>query len=151
MTNRHSRRRFLAAAPVAAALGATPAVAHPDAALMALGVEMTAARKWEADLFARGNLTAEEELQITTVSLRLLTRILEAKASTVDGLIIKARAISWCHADRFAGFAKDSALRHRPEGPVLETPTTDFLVLDSLIFDLFEMAGEPIVEWELPA
>jgi len=122
---------------------------HPDAALLALGIEIAAVRKRHAGLYDASGITNEQALVMSTEMLTLLTRVIEAKAQTLEGLKVKAQAISWCHASRFAGFARDSALQ-MVDGELKEgNPTDDFRVLDSLLFDLFALAGEPVAEWSI--
>jgi hypothetical protein len=109
---------------------ATPALAstpNPDAELIALGRAMEAAWIEEKRAFAAdeddSTLAQQALLQTGTI----VDQIEAVRATTIEGLAVKRRALAWC----FAG------------GPVTaeelcdqEFPTTDFRIIASILDDL---------------
>lgn len=113
-----TRRGVLSALPMAIAGGAVVAVAanpvpvpctpQPDAELIQLGEAFEAAWRHENEEWALVDgveQTIENEEIIcasahaaTRATNALVTQIMQCRAVTVQGLRVKARAISWCHA-----------------------------------------------------
>lgn len=92
-----SRRALLAGLATSAVLTA-PTLAgelHPDAELVALGREFDAAWAAEQEAFASRDEVREDAAYEATRD--VVNRIEAVVAASVAGLIVKARACSWCH------------------------------------------------------
>lgn len=127
-------RRLAPAAPLAgaAAAGAYESLRspeHPDAALLELGRELDAA--WAAERVARDDDSDPEGVlgdAAADVSAAVAHRIEKVPARTLDGLLVKARAVAWCVCgDEFT-----------PE----EDATTDLRLAHGIVEDLRRIAGE---------
>ncbi len=73
----------------------------------------------------------------------IVDTIIDEKATTFDGLKVKARALSWCHAGEFDGIAESVGnVWWDDQGKIIkEKPTTDRRVADSILFDLTALAA----------
>lgn len=120
------------AVPVGKALGrntSPPPPESPDAALLALGEEFE--RLWAIE---RSVLPSDEysydaeawkpwdEAQPRTEA--VVTKIEACRATTLEGLRVKARAVIWCHNGRFDGLGG------------VDGETTDARLAGSIIIDL---------------
>lgn len=97
-----SRRAVMAGLAGTVIAGAAPAAIlddSPDAALLALGEALDAAWLAEQEDDARYRRTGEwgDEAIFQRCS-ALVDRIARTPAYTLDGLRVKAKAISWCHS-----------------------------------------------------
>lgn len=128
-----SRRRFLAAGPVASVFGAlgvakAAEVVAPSAMAM-LGVEFE--RLWAIERHADALTVAYDEFKgVTQAVSEIVQRILVVPAKTLDDFKVKARALSWCwgSADEFlSGFFEDMDSQD----------TTDTKLVKSIFRDLF--------------
>lgn len=121
---------FTAVAPAAAA---GPAEPHPDAELLALGAEMDAAHVRERAAWAaldRAGWTEAEDAACEALAdavSAVINRILPVPARTLDGLLVKARAVDWCWSGE--GFEPDSP-----------RDTTDVKLCYSAMRDLLALA-----------
>jgi len=108
-----SRRRLLGTTAGVAAVGSlatrAAAAAHPDAELVRLGAELEAA--WaRQDAAAELAKTDDELEELMRPAEEAVERIEHLPAYTLAGLLVKARAISWCNCgeeidpDRFCPF-----------------------------------------------
>jgi hypothetical protein len=81
---------------------ATPAPHHPDAELIRLGHELEAFWKAENAVYERlkGD-TSDEATAQTTAANRLTFDVVDQiealSASTLEGVLVKVLAVSWCH------------------------------------------------------
>jgi hypothetical protein len=133
---RHNRRLFLAAGSAAAVFaglkGAARAapVAMVDGYLLSLGKELDAASENETAVLAAADGLPGKEIDRLYDPARirskdLVEKIIATKATTIDGLKVKARALAWCHSgDVIDATSFDSY------------PTTDIKVLASIAQDL---------------
>jgi hypothetical protein len=119
-----SRRLFLAAGPAAAVFGAVGAAAHSslDAELISLGRQFQAAWAVEQAGFSRevDDETANALVKPCTDLAHCIERI---PARTVDGLLVKAMAVNWCHCGEFDEFGQTT------DEPLAAGITKDLLVL----------------------
>ena len=96
---------LLGTAAASAAPGAPP---HPDAALLRLGAELDAA--WLHQEAAAKSMSDDEFEAMMDAGGVLVDRIEHLPARTLEGLLVKARAISWCNSgeeidpDRFSPY-----------------------------------------------
>lgn len=80
-------------------------IVHPDAELLRLGAELDAVWKKEQaawDIVKRDDLEDDDPTfvlarQLQDVSGPIVSQIGHLTATTLDGLCVKARAVSWCH------------------------------------------------------
>ena len=133
MSREMNRRAILAGvaaiAPVAA-LTAAPALAAPDAELIALGERLRAA--WSADKATIDRLRgidthaayAEIDASIAACS-AIVADIESMRATTLEGVKVKALAVSWCHSGE--PFDDES---------FSEQATTDVRIVSSILNDL---------------
>lgn len=98
--------RLAVAVPLAGAAGTAAYLAppasppHPDAALLALGLELDAAWAAERTTWDRSDRWSEGDDLIAEAAVEasaaVVHRIEKVPARTLDGLLVKARAVSWC-------------------------------------------------------
>ena len=126
-TTSPSRRLFLAAGSAATVFGAVNAAAHssPDAELISLGHQFQAAWAAEQAGFLRpvDDATADALVKPCT---DLAHRIERLPAKTLDGLMVKAMAVSWCHCGEFEEFGN----------------TTDERITAGIVRDLLALRAE---------
>jgi hypothetical protein len=129
MSERLSRRRLLGALAVGLAAGPVVAMAaHEDADLLALGAQLEAAwkRQNEADaqcLAGDGDESYPAVEAAWDVCHAIALKIERLRASTIEELRVKARAVLWCHSgeDRIE---------------LSEHQTTDIRLAQSILDDL---------------
>jgi hypothetical protein len=148
-TTRRAVMAGLAAAPVAGLPAIAGGVdAGDDAALLELGKRLEVAWAHESIAYSLivdnqddvGEELANEAKDRTS---EIVDAIIEVKATTFEGLKIKARALSWCHCGDFEGIANSVGniwFDERDEIQVGE-PSKDRLVADSLLYDLIALAA----------
>ena len=139
-----NRRRILAAgtATLASPLAAVPALAavttgpHPDALLLALGRDLDVAWATERETFAAfAGVDTPEADDLTDAASdatsAIVAEIEQLSATTLAGLAVKAKAVSWCHSGE-------------PIGPdsMNEQATTDVRLASSMVRDLLQLGGE---------
>jgi hypothetical protein len=131
-------RRSLFGTGVALALARTmPAAAapHPDAELMRLGVDLDAARAVEDAFFAVYRHNTDEENEAATEPCSILVdQIEDIAATTLDGLMVKVRALMWCRVGEPMDL--DDFCDGYPLGP-----STDVRLVVSIIADLTRMGA----------
>ena len=150
-TTRRTILAGLAAAPVAGLPAIAGAVAG-DATLLELGKQLDAA--WAHQNCAYSLIPDSDDNAVVEVAEQvaneaadrtseIVDAIIDEKATTFDGLKVKARALSWCHAGDFDGIADCVGnVWWNDEGKVVkEKPTTDMLIADSILFDLIALAA----------
>ena len=150
-TTRRAVMAGLAAAPVAGLPAIASGAAGDDATLLELGRQLEAAMAhlnfayslipdFDDDVAVAAERFAHEAHTRTG---EIVDAIIETKATTLDGLNVKARALSWCHGGEFEGIAESTGnIWFDKEGKIVrETPTTDRLVVDSILFDLIALAA----------
>jgi hypothetical protein len=123
-----TRRLFLGAGSAAAVFGAVGAAAYasPDAELIALGRELKTVTDFETAVLALNpNIDDESACNLAKPCSVLVDRIAGMSATTIQGLIVKAHAVNWCHADQFDGFGE----------------TTDERIAAGIIRDLLALAA----------
>jgi hypothetical protein len=106
MTHPQSRRVVVGAMSLAAFTGAAPlalANAPPDAALLALGIELLSAWAAENATYARYRGVATHEADAATdaafhATSDVVDKIEALPATTFSGLRVKALAVSWTHS-----------------------------------------------------
>ena len=151
MTTNTTRRTImagLAAAPVAG----LPAIAGGDVQLLELGKQLEAA--WAHQNCAYSLIPDSDDNAVVEVAEQvaneaadrtseIVDAIIDEKATTFEGLKVKARALSWCHAGDFDGIADCVGnVWWNDEGKVVkEKPTTDRLIANSILFDLIALAA----------
>jgi hypothetical protein len=133
----HTTRRALfvggAAAIIAGSVAGTAAAStHPDAELIALGREFEAKWARERELYKpeviAHSLAAEQasdEAYFATAA--AVERIEKLPAHTMEGLRIKARAVSWCHGGEYVSMGGS------------KYPTTDIRLDQDIIEDILRM------------
>jgi hypothetical protein len=147
-TTRRAVMAGLAAAPVAG----LPAIAGGDAQLLGLGKQLEAA--WAHQNCAYSLIPDSDDNAVVEVAEQvaneaaarageIVDTIIETKATTFEGLKIKARALSWCHCGGFDGIAETVGnIWWDDDGKVVkDKPTTDRLIADSILFDLIALAA----------
>jgi hypothetical protein len=107
------------------------ATAHPDAALLRLGVELDAA--WGAERIACAACDKDENAEVEARFHEAVARtgeiaraICDASAATLDGAMVKARALLWCRD----GEAVDCSSDHR--GNSLEARLARSILADAV-------------------
>jgi hypothetical protein len=96
-----TRRTLVAGAAVLAVPAAVAATAHPDAALLALEIDFDAAWGRERAVYEAWRSICSDAADAATDAAcdktsGVVQRIIDVPARTLDGLRVKARAISWC-------------------------------------------------------
>ena len=116
-----TRRSFLGDVSLAGGLAALPAslpasaAAHPDAELIRLDADLTEAWRFEDAVrheFA-GRSTHETDACVEKAieaGLAVVARIRAVRAATLDGLRVKARAVSWCYGGDPVSFDEDHSV-----------------------------------------
>ena len=100
---KHTRRSVLTALGATVASASLPSVAdaaHPDARLLRLGVELETAWADERRIYAAfeaDQISGEEADKAPDASRAVVDEILRWPATTLEGLRVKARAVSWCY------------------------------------------------------
>jgi hypothetical protein len=121
-------------------LGAQGAVAptvakHPDAALLRLGAELDDAWARENAYFAtRVEQSGDDAETAMATCYDLVARIQPIPATTLDGLLVKARAFAWCRGDGGEVDLSD----------YLEDQATDTLIAGGILTDLMRMVAVPV-------
>lgn len=116
---------------------------HPDSALLALGSQFEAAWTKEKAFIDATNYNAPEREDDDDLDNALIAhadaiseivdKIKVLQARTIEGLLVKARAVSWCHDGNLsAEFVAREYGEH----------ATDVLLLWSIALDLVGMAGQ---------
>jgi hypothetical protein len=132
-----SRRRFLAAGSAGAVFAslrsAIASEGHIDAELLRFGAQFDAA--WRAESLAEEKAGDAEFQTACDVTSDVVDRILNIQARSIEGLCVKARALSWCHSGEFDGFLPE------PGDMMMNDGTTDMRLADSICRDLVALAG----------
>ena len=104
----------------------------PDAELFRLGGLLTDAWHHENQAYAAGDTPEEDDAaeQAQDVTRGIVLRILDTPARTLNGLLVKMRAFSWCHCGEPFCLADISDCAN---------PCTDVRLLGSIITDLAAM------------
>jgi hypothetical protein len=146
-------RRALAAGVALAPVAGLPAIAKAipasatcvDAELLALGRELDIAYADETAVSQRVDDGIAPFDEVDTAVARtsaIVGKIIEIKAQTLEGLLVKARALDWCHSGEFDGLAESVGSISVQSGKIIVAkPTTDHLVGDSILFDLIALAA----------
>lgn len=125
MPDTPSRRLFLAAGPataVFAALGVAVAAENNADPFLALGRELDAAWAHQAAVDESEDDAAHARAK------EIIERIIATPTRSLEGLKLKARALSWCHwGDFHKLYSRNNC-------------TTDFRVVDSILSDLMAMS-----------
>ncbi len=118
--------------------GAAIGSAGPDAQILQLGREFDAARaaekRWFDEVYPsipvdKQDAAADVQMDVTGA---IVAAIISTRAVTIPGLVVKARAVAYCHGDDDVhGLERDL---------VDESPATDTKLLWSLLADLFAIA-----------
>src|SRR3712207_4080015 len=118
MNQTTTRRSFMQTAAATLTVSATLAAptlahadAHPDAELLRLGEELDrswrAQRATEAAWNREGYHASDEEVDaLVDETGRIVEQIMKQPATTLEGLKVKARAVSWC-ADGYLSKPED--------------------------------------------
>lgn len=105
-----------------------PHLAHPDAELLSLGAQLDIAMVREQALIDAATDENEATIMvIAEINVRntapIVDRIEKASAATMEGLLVKAKAIRWCHGGA-------------PFNPLEDARTQDVRIMGSIIADL---------------
>jgi hypothetical protein len=123
MLDRRTVVAGIAGALPVVAIGAAPALASPDAELIALGERLRVAYEAERAASERGCSDDELDAAMDACS-KVVESIIDIPATTLAGLRVKAFAVAWCCNDEpFGGF----------------DDTTDRRVIESLLEDIRAM------------
>ena len=134
-----TRRGLLGGVAVLATIpaGLTTAQPHPDAELLRLGVMLTEAWAAENEAWALGEGEMDDDapntaraFSLTDVTSAVVTGIENTRALTLDGLLVKMQAITWCRDGDLIG-VDDLA-----QGG---SPATETRLLAGLLADLSSM------------
>lgn len=135
MPKPRSRRSILAAGLALAPVAALPALpADSDAELIRLGAALDAA--WKAQNISEGKDDSAEFMAAYNFARDIVDRILNVQARSIEGLCVKARALSWCHSGEFEGILPG------PGELQVRERTTDICFVDSICRDLLVISGE---------
>jgi hypothetical protein len=112
------------AIPTAALAGARP---HPDAELLRLGRELEEA--WARERATVRPAASDDEVNaVFNVASEIVGEIEALPATTLEGLRVKTRALSWCHDGEGIDFRD-------------EQDTTDLKLANGIVRDLLALAA----------